>query len=1071
VRTKIISIILAFIFFLGAVTFYVNQVIIPRHLKTIITNTAEKYLGRHLTFKRIRFNPLRGFLIDGIAVFEKDSQDPFATIDKAVAGFRYLPLIFEKKIVLSSFEVHKVSAHLIHYAADQWNFSDLRERLAEPHTSSSKSVPVYLSHIQMTDGKIKVTDLEAGSQSSEFFDDVQIKSDLSWSRGIIFEMGTRIPSQQGWFEAKGRYQLLSKKFKAQVKMKNIPLAQYVKLSRQTLPVTFEDAYVHDLSAFLVWDGQHVEAQGFGTVRDLNLKLSPENSLQARAAILQKSDFSFNNGQMNISGIGQAQNVKVVFGPRIYSTADAKAELTGLSIHDNMLLATGNAELQKAAVEIPDHPSFQADLTLNNLRVAQDKDNWTATGLVHAQKTMVVFSPEAKLTGDFSSPSLAFVIAPKTETIKGDVEAQDMFLQWPTDKELRGTIDFKDVTVNGGDQLPWTGQGNLSGKAITIKLPAGHTFTTDATSTVSFKMQTSPHKVDVQSDFQLAQSVFTWASGISFKGDPVGKLQVHTDEKPDTPAAYEGTFKLENAVLEGTHIGTIDGVKGEIAFKNDFASTNALGFGALGMTARLKGKLQDFGKPSADVKIHIDQFDLTQAPKIATRFFEQSRLSLQGTGEDVDISYRGPITDAANADIRFTATLKDAAATSSKLNQTASKLSGRVDYRKDFFAWKNLKALYGERSYVLTGKLTSFEHPSVETTVTSRNMKLTTRFDYGPDLITIKKLTGVYEHMIFDVKGTSRPSKDNPPILDLSGDLDVDLKYLPLLLPHWDVALKPLPFDGDLKIKGQFQGDPVHWQDWKLNLTGSSSQFVLWGLKLRSMRFNLIEKDSRLKPLHVWGNFYGGEFNTITSVDFARKDLPFDFIIKIENTDLGAFKEDTPLKKQNIDGKLSLTALLEGSASDFKTVHGKGGVKIAGGRLWELDLLKGLGGILLIPEYKDIVFNEAGMNFTVGNQKVSTDNLQLLSKSLTLIGRGTMDFDQNLDLVLSPDFNSDVIAGSPSLKKGSTAIIAETQKFMSVDVTGTLTSPQYKVNKSPARILQKTGGVILENVSGFFKNIF
>jgi hypothetical protein len=38
--------------------------------------------------------------------------------------------------------------------------------------------------------------------------------------------------------------------------------------------------------------------------------------------------------------------------------------------------------------------------------------------------------------------------------------------------------------------------------------------------------------------------------------------------------------------------------------------------------------------------------------------------------------------------------------------------------------------------------------------------------------------------------------------------------------------------------------------------------------------------------------------------------------------------------------------------------------------------------------------------------------------------------------------------------------------MSVKVTGTLSKPQYKVNKSPVKILQKTGGVILENVSQF-----
>jgi hypothetical protein len=243
------------------------------------------------------------------------------------------------------------------------------------------------------------------------------------------------------------------------------------------------------------------------------------------------------------------------------------------------------------------------------------------------------------------------------------------------------------------------------------------------------------------------------------------------------------------------------------------------------------------------------------------------------------------------------------------------------------------------------------------------------------------------------------------------------------------------------------------------------------MKIRNMRFNAVQKDNRLKPCHLWGNLYGGELNAILSADLAQKELPFDLIIKIENTDIGALKEDTPLKKYKIDGKLSSTALFEGSFADLHNFKGKGGIQIKEGRLWELDLLKGLGGILLIPEYKDIVFNEAGMNFAVNNGLVTTDNLQLLSKSLTLYGRGNLDFNQNINLILTPDFNNDVIAGSSSLKKGATAIIAQTEKFMSVDVTGTLAHPQYKVNKSPGRILQKTGGIILDNVSNLLKNIF
>ncbi len=1074
VKRKIIYIILAFVFFLGAVTFYVNRVVIPKHLRTVIPQSLAKYLGRKVALKNIRFDPFRGFILDGLVIYETGSDDVFATIDQAAAGFHYLPLILNRKIVLSSFEVRRVSAHLIHYAADQWNYTDIVDLIASRQDESkSKSVPVYLSHIEMTGGKIKVTDLEDGAQSSETFENANIKADLSLSRGIIFQMSTQIPHQQGWIECKGRYHLLKKSFRGQIKMNNVPLAQYVKLTRIELPLDLKNVYVFDLNAVINWTPDRVEAEGFGSLKDLDLELSPEKTVKTEALVVQKSNFAFEGQRLSASGIGWAKNPRIVIGPKTYTASKAQMELANLSIQDNMLSATGTTTIEGASFEAAGQPSFQGDLHINNIKIAQTNDSWTTNADLQANSVSIVFTPETKLTGDFTSSSLTVTTGLKTAALKGKLDGQNIMLQWPTGKELHGAVTLDNIVVENEDieNSPWKGQANLTGRGITIKLPDEKTFATEAASTVSLRLQTTPRRVDVQSDFQLTQSVFTMKNGVTFQGDPAGKLEVHADEKPNTSAAYEGSFKLDNADLNGTPIGDIGGIKGSISFKNDQAWTSELTFNALGMPARLKGKLHDFGRPSVDVDINVERFDLTKAPVIVPRFFSQNQLTIEGTAEKADISYKGLISDAANADVRFTAHLTGASLNSGKLNQSASELFGRIDYKKDFFAWKNLKALYRDKNYVLTGRLTDFHKPRIETTLASKNLKLTTHFDYTDQMIAIDKLTGIYEHMVFDVKGTSKPSGDGRPLLDLTGDVEVDLEHLPALVPSWAEQLKPYRLSGDLKIKGQFAGDPVHWQDWRFNLTGGSPQFYMWGLKIRNLKFNAVQKDNRIKPLHVWGNFYGGEFNAIASVDLAKEDLPCDFIMRISNADLSQLKGDTPFKKQDIDGKLSSTLLLEGPAVDLRKLKGKGGIQINEGRLWELDLLKGLGGILLIPEYKNIVFNEAGMNFTVNEGLVLTENLQLLSKSLTLYGRGNMDFDQNINLILTPDFNTSVIADSASLKKGSTAIITGTQQFMSIDVTGTLSKPQYKVNKSPGRILQKTGGIILENVSGFFKNIF
>lgn len=69
---RIFIIILSILFFLSALTFYLNRVTFPRLVKKIAIQRIEDALKRKVEIGSIHFNWVRGIIIDKIKVYEKD---------------------------------------------------------------------------------------------------------------------------------------------------------------------------------------------------------------------------------------------------------------------------------------------------------------------------------------------------------------------------------------------------------------------------------------------------------------------------------------------------------------------------------------------------------------------------------------------------------------------------------------------------------------------------------------------------------------------------------------------------------------------------------------------------------------------------------------------------------------------------------------------------------------------------------------------------------------------------------------------------------------------------------------
>jgi uncharacterized protein YhdP len=112
----------------------------------------------------------------------------------------------------------------------------------------------------------------------------------------------------------------------------------------------------------------------------------------------------------------------------------------------------------------------------------------------------------------------------------------------------------------------------------------------------------------------------------------------------------------------------------------------------------------------------------------------------------------------------------------------------------------------------------------------------------------------------------------------------------------------------------------------------------------------------------------------------------------------------------------------------------------------------------------MVITEASGMFDIGEGKISTNNLTLKSPAVTLTGEGWVDFDQNVDMNITPSL-SPAVGGTGAV--GVIQAINPTSGLLNIHVTGTITKPVFNHNVSAPTMIKKT----LQNTVGNILKLF
>jgi len=223
---KPLIIIAAAVFFLTALTVYVNRVILPVQAKKFVTSQAEAFFKRKVEFEALHFNWVKGFIVEKLKVYQKGSQDQvFLQVERLSFGLMVIPGTKQYKITIPFINLEHPFAHIIRRGPDEWNFSDL---LAAPSAKAGgPPVAVTVAGINISNGQVRINDVSSGHRWIEMLSDLNLKISLSY-KGIAFDVSASLPRTQGLITARGYYQPLNQDLHADVDLKNIRPVEYLR---------------------------------------------------------------------------------------------------------------------------------------------------------------------------------------------------------------------------------------------------------------------------------------------------------------------------------------------------------------------------------------------------------------------------------------------------------------------------------------------------------------------------------------------------------------------------------------------------------------------------------------------------------------------------------------------------------------------------------------------------------------------------------------------------------------------------------------------------------------------------
>ena len=505
------------------------------------------------------------------------------------------------------------------------------------------------------------------------------------------------------------------------------------------------------------------------------------------------------------------------------------------------------------------------------------------------------------------------------------------------------------------------------------------------------------------------------------------------------AEYAGDLDIHSMTMAGIDfVGDLENIEAKVEFDDSRLSSNNIRLDAFGMPWKVKINLANFTRPILDIyadtdtelsaikKVLDDKFKITIPTDIAGKCGVNISLEIQ---PDNPLKMNGYLK------------MRDAIISLGSGNYPIERVNGEAQFNQDTMEWSNISAIYRDVKYETSGMVKNFVLPDIRLGAISRDLSFDSSFRVNDKLAAFSRLEGKYMNSRFSAAGDVNFKDPDRPDASIKGAIDTKLEDLVNIskIPADIRGMKPAG-----KVRGEFElsGNVNNLKTCSINARIESGLVSIRGLKFSDIAVNYVQGSGVGHVESADASFYGGTMKAAGSVDWLSKDLSSSFNINMRDVKLEELKNYTGFKDRDVAGNIKVYANINSRLKDPSGVTGTGKITITKGRLWQLDLFKGLGALIFTSDFSDIVFTEGSCNFRVENKEFSTTDFSLKSELMKLYGSVKIGFDKSITASL----RSELAEGAmyPGAQKNIAAAIGS---CTFTEISGTLMEPKYKTRLS------------------------
>lgn len=515
--------------------------------------------------------------------------------------------------------------------------------------------------------------------------------------------------------------------------------------------------------------------------------------------------------------------------------------------------------------------------------------------------------------------------------------------------------------------------------------------------------------------------------------------------------YAGTMRCVDSSIAGFGgFGTVEGITGSVSLSNSriFSENISARIWGLGLNARFM--VSDFDDPVVSVRLTCasDLEALARVAKEQYRFSLPARLSGDAflTLEVLSRPFSRETFDELNGTLSV-----DGAQAILDAGMAVERISGLAAFSPGGMEWKDMRFEYGKHRFRSVGTLKNFAAPVVHARCSSDDLSFETAFSISGGAMRIATLAGKYARSLFILSGTVIPGAAQP-VCELKGDATIDARDL-------DRFLEPAAYDvlrpsGTLGARVEARG-PVGKEGLKLSLILTGKYLNLYGLEWSNLFAEYNQSHGVIDVPHASAALYGGSIRASGSLNTRARAKPYWLTLEAVGVDIGRLKESLPAREKDIGGILTLNAALNGFLSDASQVCGNGNARISNGRLWSLNLFKGMGRLIFTRDFTDIVFREGTCSFKLGERAVSSGDVVMKGDIATVTGSLRAGFDASLGGQLDVEIHDEEVPLTGTFRDVTTALASRSGRFGTITLSGTLDEPRYVFKTDLKGILKGT----------------